>query len=764
MSLVSFLTFLLVSLSVCAETIKLSPENLEVDLNDAIENSRGDTTIILPAGKFFFSNELFVNKPKITLKGQGPSQTILSFQNQKAGPQGVIATKDQVTFESLAIEDTAGNAVKVIGADQVTFRNVRVEWTHGPSQKNGAYGLYPVLCKNVLIENSEVIGASDAGIYVGQSRYIVIRNNKAHGNVAGIEIENSSQADVYGNFVEKNTAGILVFNLPDLVKKDGRGTRVFSNTIIKNNQDNFSTKGSIINMVPKGLGIFIIAAQETEIFNNKITKHGLSAIAVSNYAVSERKVHDPTFDPMPKGIFIYDNHFESDDYGFFDGSRINFIIKLLSGLSPKDIIYDGIDDGTYVGQKPEARNRICIGKNTTINGAVRFANLHLDHNQPHRPYPGGPASRSLREYDCSHPLQPVVLLENPPEIVKLPVEHTDDDVRKQCSARTEGVNWNAVDYDCPELSDYHLFLNPSDPTKNPVEGIKYGLSNQLFTDYAIKDRFVYVPAGKEITYMPKYALDFPVGSIISKSFSLQEYGGSEPTLVETRLLIRREKGWVPLNYIWKNGKATLMKAGLVKSVSINVNGKKMDIDYHIPSLRQCSSCHFINEKMTPIGMQAKHLNRADLMDSSINQLRMWEKKKMLKDLPADHSQVPMLVSWDDSKKDLDARAKSYLEINCAHCHNPSGNARSTGLFLQSHRDSGSIEYGACKTPVAAGFGSGGNKYDIRPGKAKESILAYRISNSHLAVKMPQLGRSVSHIEGNKLVFDWINQMADNDCK
>lgn len=745
-----FLLILIISFSsaTLASVIHLGPDNFERDLNKAIDSALGETTINMPVGTFFLSNEIILDKPGLILRGQGKTKTILSFKNQKAGPQGIIATRDAVTFEDFAVEDSFGNGIKVLGAQGVTFRNVKVTWTKGPNASNGAYGVYPVLCRDILIENSEVRGASDAGIYVGQSNNIIVRNNLAIENVAGIEIENSSDADVYGNTVHHNTAGILVFNLSDLVKKDGQRTRIFSNNLYRNNNKNFSMKGTIINLVPPGMGIFLMASQDTEIFNNNIEWHELTGIGITNYAISERVIRDPSYVPMPRGIFIHENHFMSNALGFFDGSRMNFIIKILSGIAPKDIIYDGIDDGTYEGEKPEEKNKICI-KNNHSNRGLRFVNLHLDHQRPRFPFPGGPVTRNLKNHECTLEQTAPVVLTTSPKVPdgKIP---SYNEVLKICKKKTEGVNWNAIEYDCPLLSDYRL----------EFDGLNYSLTNELFTDYALKDRHIFLPPDTSMTYKEQFAFDFPMGTIITKAFSLLEVGKKTPTLIEIRLLIKRKNGWAPLNYTWDSSqnKAVLNKAGFVRPFKIvATDSLTRDVDYHVPNLRQCASCHLINDQITPIGIQAKLVNHS-------GQLNVWKKSKKLEGLPEDIKKIPSMVRWNDLAQSVDSRAKAYLNINCTHCHNPKGNARSTGLFLKYERYTESVEMGHCKTPVAAGIGTGGRTFDIQPGSAKDSILYYRMSQSHLAVKMPQLGRSIEHTEGNQLIKNWIDRMNPKDCR
>ena len=274
-----------------------------------IEAKPGDV-IELPAGKWTFNRSLSLNKSNVTIRGAGPDKTVLSFKGQVQGAEGLlINAAEHVTIENLAIEDTKGDGVKANGCKDLTIRNVRVEWTNGPDEKNGAYGLYPVQCERVLIEKSVSIGASDAGIYVGQSTQIVLRDNRAEFNVAGIEIENSTHADVYGNTVTNNTGGILVFNLPGLPVKDGRKTRVYSNYIHDNNTDNFAPKGNIVATVPTGTGFMVLANDEVEFFDNRVENNRTANALILSFDTTGKPANDAGFDPYPQQLFIHDNTF-----------------------------------------------------------------------------------------------------------------------------------------------------------------------------------------------------------------------------------------------------------------------------------------------------------------------------------------------------------------------------------------------------------------------------------------------------------------------
>jgi parallel beta-helix repeat protein len=330
-------------------------------------------TVAFPAGTFRFQRGLSLDVDGVTIKGAGMHDTTLSFKDQTDGAEGVLVTANAFTIRDIGIEDTRGDALKVLGADGVTIERTRVEWTGGPDEKNGAYGIYPVQCKNVLITGSLARGASDAGIYVGQSDNIIVRDNRADENVAGIEIENSTNADVFDNTATKNTGGILVFNLPGLEVANGSVTRVYDNDIVGNNTFNFAPAGNIVGLVPAGTGIAILAAHQVEIFNNKIDDHRSVNIGIISYVPTGIEVKDPLYDQYPTGIHIHDNTLT----GTSDRPTGQLGALLISALgeiqsSPPyiipDIAWDGVldPDRTY---GPE--DKICIQN----NGDADFINL-----------------------------------------------------------------------------------------------------------------------------------------------------------------------------------------------------------------------------------------------------------------------------------------------------------------------------------------------------------------------------------------------------
>ena len=270
----------------------------------ALINAKPGDVIELGEGRFDFKSTLSLDVSHVTLRGKGPDKTILSFKDQGAGTGGeglLVTSKEDVTLADLAIEDARGDGIKANGTKRIVFRNVRTEWTGGPKETNGGYGIYPVLCTDVLIEGCKVAGASDAGIYVGQSTNIIVRRNTVEKNVAGIEIENCTKADVYENVATDNSGGILVFTMPDLPTKDGRVCRVFNNKVVANNHDNFAPKGNIVASVPPGTGVMIMANDEVEVFDNTIEKNQTGGLSIISYLFTGQRDQGREVRPILRG-------------------------------------------------------------------------------------------------------------------------------------------------------------------------------------------------------------------------------------------------------------------------------------------------------------------------------------------------------------------------------------------------------------------------------------------------------------------------------
>lgn len=345
-----------------------------------IQAQPGDV-IEVPAGTHEFTRSLSLNVPGVTIRGAGMDSSILSFRNQAQGAEGLLVSADDFIIQDLAIEDTVGDALKINESSNVTIRRVRTEWTRGANTENGAYGIYPVQTQNVLIEGSVAIGASDAGIYVGQSSQIIVRNSRAEYNVAGIEIENSTYADVYDNVATNNTGGILVFDLPNLPVQGGQATRVFNNEIYGNNTANFAPEGNIVGNVPPGTGLLVLANDNIEVFGNRFADNKSVNIMVYSFALGGRTIEDPNYDPYPEQIYIHDNEYSGG--GTEPGHAALKAWHAVSGEHSPNIVWGGL-------VKPGAsdQNIICLGESNSVS----FMNLKggLDPNDvsyddaPHR--------------------------------------------------------------------------------------------------------------------------------------------------------------------------------------------------------------------------------------------------------------------------------------------------------------------------------------------------------------------------------------------
>lgn len=335
----SFLIF--ISFFSYSKTITIYPSaDPYTEIQEALILANPGDVVHISEGFYKLEDSLSIDIDNLTLQGDGINKTILSFKDQMSGAQGLSVTSDGVTLQDFAVEDAKGDAIKVKGVHGISFIRVRTEWTNGPDELNGAYGLYPVESKNVLIDSCVAIGASDAGIYVGQSENIIVKNSRAEFNVAGIEIENSYYADVFDNHAENNTGGILVFDLPDIPQQGGHHVRVFRNKSINNNTDNFAPEGNIVGEVPRGTGIIIQANSHVEIFENDIGGNDTVNIAIVTYGY---ETEDENYYPHPRAIQVHNNRFTKS--GNNPDLETGVLAKILYELSDKnmpDIFWDGI--------------------------------------------------------------------------------------------------------------------------------------------------------------------------------------------------------------------------------------------------------------------------------------------------------------------------------------------------------------------------------------------------------------------------------------
>lgn len=314
----------------------------------------------------------------------------------------------------------------------------------------------------------------------------------------------------------------------------------------------------------------------------------------------------------------------------------------------------------------------------------------------------------------------------------------------------------------PKLADYRLFKDAAGRT--PDERLTpYGLNTPLFSDYAEKFRFLYLPPGTRARYRSDGVFEFPVGATLVKTFAYPadlRRPAENVRYLETRLLIRKREGWVALAYVWNSAQteAVLKRAGARLDASfVDARGRTRRVDYAVPNQNQCKECHQLDKTLMPVGLKARNLN-GDFAyaGGTENQLAHWTRKGLLAGAPSPAA-APRAARWDDPAEPLEARARAYLDANCAHCHGPRAIASNSGLFL-GLEETRPPQLGVGKGPVAAGRGSGGLKVSIEPGHPDASILAYRMASDEPGVMMPELGRTLTHEEGLALIRDWIAAM------
>lgn len=337
---------------------------------------------------------------------------------------------------------------------------------------------------------------------------------------------------------------------------------------------------------------------------------------------------------------------------------------------------------------------------------------------------------------------------------------------------TSGCGGNGklkLDYTQPafeKLSEYNLFKG-SMAELVPNDGLlPYDLNTPLFSDYAEKARFVYVPkdAGHAGYNSETGLVDLPVGSVLIKNF-FYPVDARDPSkgrrIIETRMLVHRESGWDADTYVWNADQTEAVKeiAGSQFPVSfVNNNGKKIDINYAVPNKNQCGGCHELGGKITPIGPKVGNLNKDyHYADGIKNQLAKWADVGIFASTPKP-TEANSYAVWNKPETGtLDQRARAWLDVNCAHCHNPQGPAKNSGLDLRIIQQN-PASWGVMKAPVAAGNGAGNKTVDIDPGNPDNSILLYRLESTESEVMMPELGRSVVHTESVALIKDWILNM------
>jgi uncharacterized repeat protein (TIGR03806 family) len=334
-----------------------------------------------------------------------------------------------------------------------------------------------------------------------------------------------------------------------------------------------------------------------------------------------------------------------------------------------------------------------------------------------------------------------------------------------CSLRHPSVHSYTAQPFPEKLSEWHLFAGRARDLKPNRGVVPYDINTPLFSDYADKHRFVWMPAGAAAVYNPDEVFDFPVGTIFSKTFAYPIDGqpGVE-RLIETRLLVHSDSGWVGLPYVWNDAQteATLQLDADPTVVHWTApSGRPYTINYQIPNANQCKECHNRSKVMVPLGPKARNLNKPyPYPEGAENELAHWTRVGYLRGAPAP-SVAPRTAVWNHpASGSPEARARAYLDVNCGTCHSPRGSANNTGLDL-TIAETDPVRLGVCKVPVAAGQGSGDLLLDVIPQRPEASILLHRMESTAPKVMMPELGRTVTHEEGVELVREWIASLQGN---
>jgi parallel beta-helix repeat protein len=357
----------------CTVTLSATGD-VQTNVQTALIEAVSGSVICFEDGTYQFTNTLSLSMRNVTLQGVG-NGAILDFAGQTSGDNSILATGDDFTMQYLTVRNVRANGVRVEGATGVTFRHVLADWSAGSATENGKYAIYPVQCTNVLVEDCEVVGASDAGIYVGQSTNVIVRRNDVHGNVAGIEIENCTNSCVYDNVTRDNTAGILVFTLPGLPVMGEGGAKIHNNVVEGNNRANFAERGTIVGDVPPGIGVMVMAADHTEVHHNTIRQNDSSGIVVLDFRSGNPNTPIPQgYDPTAQDTCIHDNTFAEN------GNDPRGLINTLRAAPVEDILFDGrTDEG---GCTDNTMHQLCLANNGSatflcINFPL-FANLSED--------------------------------------------------------------------------------------------------------------------------------------------------------------------------------------------------------------------------------------------------------------------------------------------------------------------------------------------------------------------------------------------------
>jgi len=912
---------------------------------DAMIQLKPGDTLEFGCGFFELDQGLLIQATEdVLIKGCGIDKTVLSFKDS-ANVTGLEALNVRgITVEDFTIADSPGDAFKLKGVKWGTLRNVRAIWSGGaaepisknnyneriqvsctkpplnegeptpdyiPSSSSGRYGIYPVESENILVENSESIGASDAGIYVGQTNNAIIRTSRAAYNVMGFEIENVRNGEYDENVAECNTGGFLIYDLENITQY-GDSSLMLNNKARNNNTYNFGQSG-LVAMVPRGVGFITLGYDNIEMYNNTFEDHATAAVLYISYELIDGKggTGDKKLDPYTEGFHMHNNVMKNSGYDLpkpelsklAEGDITTLLpfligIKNLPTLDLSDlvgslgslgnilnlgkgahIIWDGLldelDDScpypvdaegnpvpkdekgkplhTHEHPNPECyynaykfdnegKRKLpqwgaCFHNNTFEGKGIPYLNFHgtagmeaaellldQDPSKLLELLPGlanFASDTKLEEHDCEKRfgklLPSIKRVEIPPFERSGEIEPglDEDYVNTLCEAPvSEGeINRAALAVDCPLLKQYNLFEDEDNPRSMPhQDGVPFVVNTKLFADYSTKYRVLFLPPGEKAVYKdgqngsaPNSTIEFPIGTVIAKTFAFTDESKGTERMIETRLLIKRPgqtgKGvWVGLPYIWdEDGVARLAMGGGKFAVEWHYRDSDSNElmsgateSYSVPNASQCITCHGNDDQPSgsaPIAPKPRNLNRVYRPESKfmgnsgqggfpqVNQLQDWVDRGLLTGMPELEidargiaKNIERLPVWNlpgdgrydaHSKKDVEERLRAYLEVNCQHCHNDKGAASNTGYYLDHFRNVGA-SYGICKKPTATGGGSCGRTRIVVPGDSEKSIVTCRIEAEHDSPQrmMPPIARSVSHAGAVALLKEWINEVVD----
>jgi parallel beta-helix repeat protein len=406
----------------------IAGQTTEAEIAAAFNNASAGSTLTFGPGTFKFSNTLTLSAKNLTIVGAGATQTILDFTGQTGGSDGIdgLDGSDGLLMSDFSVQNAAQNGIKVIGSTGVTFLRLNVTWTSSNVSSHGPYGIYPISDKNVLIDSCSVSGSSDSGFYIGQSDMVIVRNNTATQNVAGIEIENTFNADVHDNTASDNTAGILVFDLPGLPQQGGHNVRIYKNSMLHNNTPNFAVPGDIVSIVPAGTGFFVMANHDVEVFQNTVQQNHTGALAVISFLLADQPLGDAGYYPFPSRIHIHDNDAPCDGSANSNGTapdintQFGLLLATATSVFPGGVLPSLLWDGLYdpsidAGSNPNPMT-ICFSNNNVGNlqtdgGATGFADLNFYEFDADAGPVGNLAmilSQNLADFTCQLPALPAV--------------------------------------------------------------------------------------------------------------------------------------------------------------------------------------------------------------------------------------------------------------------------------------------------------------------------------------------------------------------